>query len=43
MTLDEQMALAILRCGRSYGEALEFTSLTLEEVMALWRRYANGD
>jgi len=31
-------ALALLRAGRSYGEASDRTGLSLEEVRAIWRK-----
>ena len=38
MTVREMTALAILRSGRSYGEAMEASKLTLDHVKAIWAR-----
>ena len=37
MTDDERIALAMLRSGSSYGDAMERTGLTLEHLQQLWK------
>ena len=35
-TIAEKSALAMLRCGRSFGEAAESCGLEVQRVMQLW-------
>ena len=36
-TVAEKSALAMLRCGRSFGEAAESCGLEVQRVMQLWK------
>ena len=36
-TNKESLAIAILKSGRSYGEAANISGLNIEEVMAVWK------
>lgn len=38
MSQQERLALAILRGGLSYADAAKQSGLTVEAVMALWKR-----
>lgn len=38
MTAQEQLALAMLRGGLSFEDAAKQSKLSVEEVMALWKR-----
>jgi hypothetical protein len=42
MTDKEKLALAMLRSGSSYAEAMRQTGLTLEQVQALWKGYGHA-
>jgi len=42
MTEPEQMALALLRAGLSFGEASDRTRLPLEVVMRIWNARAKA-
>ena len=37
----EELALAVLRAGRSYQEAADSSGLDVEEVIDLWERMKN--
>lgn len=43
MTPQERLALAILRGGRSFGEAGEVAGLPADHVMRLWREANPSD
>jgi hypothetical protein len=38
MSTQEQTALAMLRCGRSFQEAAESSGLCVEAVMNIWKQ-----
>jgi hypothetical protein len=42
MTDQEKLALAVLRSGESYAEAMRQSGLTLEQVQALWKEYGRA-
>ena len=39
MTDNERMAIAILRSGGSYADAMEQTKLTMEHLQTLWSQH----
>lgn len=42
MTDKEKLALAILRSGEAYAEAMRQTGLTLEQVQAIWKEHGHA-
>jgi hypothetical protein len=42
MTDKQKLALAMLRSGSSYADAMRQTGLTLEQVQALWKEHGHA-